>query len=83
MGLQGPMGEQLLGRYLWARDQSYCRSNAERRSDLERKPGRTKTFGGGSYRREMASYDAARYAERLFEACLRTHGCTNVEQTAR
>ena len=70
-------------RSLWARDQSYCRRDAERRSGQERKPGRAKTFGGGSYRREMVSYDAARYAERLFEDCLCADGITNVEQTER
>ena len=72
-------------RSLWARDQSYCRRDAERRSgrERERELGRAETVGGGSYRREMVSYDAARYAERLFEACLRAHGYKKVEQTER
>ena len=38
---------------------------------------------GGSYRREMVSYDATRHVARLFEACLRAHVFTNVEQTER
>ena len=70
---------------LWARDQSYCRRDAERRSgrEQERELGRVETVGGGSYQREMVSYDASRYAERLFEACLRARGYTQVEQTER
>ncbi len=72
-------------RSLWARDQSYCRRDAERRSgrERERELGRSETVGGGSYRREMVNYDAARYAERLFEACLRARGYTKVVQTER
>ena len=77
------MGKQLRGRYLWARDQLYCRRNEERHSGRKRELGRAKTFGGGSYRHEMVSYDAARHVARLFEACLRAHGFTNLEQTER
>ena len=72
-------------RSLRARDQLYCRSDAERLSGRakERELGRAETVGGGTYRREMVNYDAARYAERLFEACLRARGYTKVVQTER
>ena len=50
-----PTAEELRGRYLWARDQSYCRRDAERRSGRERdqKLGWAKSSGGGSYLCEM------------------------------
>ena len=72
-------------RSLWARDQSYCRRDAERRSgrERERELGRSETVGGGSYQRGIVSYDAARYVARPFEECLRAHGYTKVEQTER
>ena len=72
-------------RSLRARDQLYCRSDAERLSGRakERELGRAETVGGGSYQRGIVSYDAARYAQRLFKAYLRAHGFTNVEQTER
>ena len=72
-----------VNRSLWARNQPYFRRNAERRSGRERKLGWAETVGGSSYRREMVSYDATRYAERLFEAFLRTHGHKKLERTER
>ena len=72
-------------RSLRARDQSYCRRDAERRSgrEQERELGRAETVGGGSYQRGIVSYDAARYVARLFEECLRAHDYTKREQTER
>lgn len=72
-------------RSLWARDQSYCRRDAERRSGRERdrELGRNETVGGSAYRREMVSYDASRYARQLYEACLRARGYTKVVQSER
>ena len=53
------MVKQLRSRYLWARDKLYCRRNEESHYGRGWELGRVKTFGGGSYRREMVNYDAA------------------------
>ena len=55
------MVKQLRSRYLWARDKLYCRRDEEWHSGREWELGRVKTFGGGPYRREMVSHDAARH----------------------
>jgi len=73
-------------RSLWARDQSYCRRDSEKRAGVEqdRELDRSGIIGRqGSYRNEMIRYDTSQYALQLYEACLRARGYRKAEENPR
>ena len=75
-----------IDRSLWARDQSYCRRDSEKRAGVEqdREIGRLGTIGRqGSYRNEMIRYDSSQFAMQLYEACLSAHGYHKVQGDRR